>query len=52
MLRQVLRKPMAKLGLVLVCLIPFAWLCSGIFLDNLGPNPEEYLIRSTGDSNL
>ena len=52
MLRQVLRKPMAKPGLVLVCLIPFAWLCSGIFLDSLGPNPAEYLIRSTGDWTL
>jgi sulfoxide reductase heme-binding subunit YedZ len=52
MLRQVLRKPMAKLGLVLVSLIPFAWLCSGIFLDSLGPNPAEFLIRSTGDWTL
>ena len=52
MLREVLRKPVAKLVLVLVALMPFAWLCSGIFLDSLGPNPAEYLIRSTGDWTL
>ena len=52
MLREVLRKPVAKLGLVLLALMPFAWLCSGIFLDRLGPNPAEYLIRSTGDWTL
>jgi len=52
MLREVLRKPVAKLALVLVSLMPFAWLCSAIFLDHLGPNPAEYLIRSTGDWTL
>jgi sulfoxide reductase heme-binding subunit YedZ len=52
MLREVLRKPVAKLLLVLFALMPFAWLCSGIFLDRLGPNPAEYLIRSTGDWTL
>ncbi len=52
MLREVLRKPIAKLGLVLVSLLPFAWLCSGIFLDRLGPNPAEFLIRATGDWTL
>lgn len=52
MLREVLRKPVAKLGLILLALMPFAWLCSGIFLDRLGPNPAEYLIRSTGDWTL
>jgi methionine sulfoxide reductase heme-binding subunit len=52
MLREHLCKPVAKLGLVLLALMPFAWLCSGIFLDRLGPNPAEYLIRSTGDWTL
>jgi sulfoxide reductase heme-binding subunit YedZ len=52
MLREVLRKPVAKLALVLVSLMPFAWLCIAIFLDHLGPNPAEYLIRSTGDWTL
>jgi sulfoxide reductase heme-binding subunit YedZ len=52
MLREVLRKPIAKLALVLVSLVPFAWLCTAIFLDRLGPNPAEYLIRSTGDWTL
>ncbi len=52
MLREVLRKPTAKITLVLVSLMPFAWLCSAIFQDHLGPNPAEYLIRSTGDWTL
>jgi methionine sulfoxide reductase heme-binding subunit len=52
MLREVLRKPIAKLALVLVSLGPLAWLCTAIFLDRLGPNPAEYLIRSTGDWTL
>ncbi len=30
-------------------LLPFAFLVLGIFQQNLGPNPAEYLIRSTGE---
>ena len=52
MLRDVLRKPYVKQGLVLVSLLPFAWLFSSAFLDQLGPNPAEYLIRSTGEWTL
>jgi sulfoxide reductase heme-binding subunit YedZ len=52
MLRSFLRRPLAKWALVLLSLLPFAWLTSGIFLAQLGPNPAEYLIRSTGDWTL
>ena len=52
MLRDVLRKPYVKQGLVLASLLPFAWLFSSAFLDQLGPNPAEYLIRSTGEWTL
>ena len=30
-------------------LLPFAWLLYAAFADQLGPNPAEYLTRSTGD---
>lgn len=36
----------------LVCLIPFAYLLTGVFTENLGANPVEYLARSTGDWSL
>ena len=49
MLRDVLRKPFVKQGLVVVSLLPFIWLFAAAFLDQLGPNPAEYLIRSTGE---
>jgi len=52
MLRDVLRKPFVKQGLVLASLLPFAWLFASAFLDQLGPNPAEYLIRSTGEWTL
>ena len=32
-----------------VLLLPFAFLVLGIFQETLGPNPAEYLIRSTGE---
>ena len=49
MTRDVLRKPFVKQGLVVVSLLPFIWLFAAAFLDQLGPNPAEYLIRSTGE---
>jgi sulfoxide reductase heme-binding subunit YedZ len=52
MLRNRLRQPQAKWVLVLLSLVPFAYLCAGIYLDNLGPNPAEYLIRTSGDLTL
>ncbi|TFY99596.1 sulfite oxidase heme-binding subunit YedZ [Ramlibacter rhizophilus] len=35
-----------------LCLLPFAWLFAAAFLDRLGANPAEALIRSTGDWTL
>lgn len=52
MLRNRLRQPQAKWVLVLLSLVPFSYLCAGIYLDNLGPNPAEYLIRTSGDLTL
>jgi sulfoxide reductase heme-binding subunit YedZ len=52
MLRNRLRQPQAKWVLVLLSLVPFAYLCVGVYLDHLGPNPAEYLIRSSGDLTL
>jgi sulfoxide reductase heme-binding subunit YedZ len=50
--RQALLKPAAKAILFIACLLPFAWLIYGIFTNQLGANPAEYLIRSTGDWTL
>ena len=37
---------------MLLSLLPFAYLCVSVFLDKLGPNPAESLIRSSGDWTL
>mgnify|MGYP003576879511 CR=1 FL=1 len=42
----------AKPVVFLLALLPFAWLVWGVFTDNLGANPAEYLIRATGDWTL
>ena len=52
MLRNHLRQPLAKWGLVVLSLVPFAYLCAGVYFDSLGPNPAEYLIRASGDLTL
>ncbi|MEY3999127.1 MAG: Sulfoxide reductase heme-binding subunit YedZ [Pseudomonadota bacterium] len=52
MLRNRLRQPQAKWVLVLLSLVPFDYLCAGVYFDHLGPNPAEYLIRSSGDLTL
>ena len=39
----------AKKTLLLLCLLPFVLLLYKVINDNLGPNPAEALIRSTGD---
>ena len=49
---KVLLHPAAKPLLFVVALLPFAWLLYGAFTDNLGANPAEYLIRSTGNWTL
>jgi sulfoxide reductase heme-binding subunit YedZ len=47
-----LLKPAAKPLLFAASLLPFAWLFYGAFADQLGANPAEALIRSTGDWTL
>ncbi|MES2999127.1 MAG: protein-methionine-sulfoxide reductase heme-binding subunit MsrQ [Pseudomonadota bacterium] len=47
-----LMHPAAKALLFAVCLLPLAWLVYAIITNNLGANPQEYLIRSTGDWTL
>ena len=52
MLRNRLRQPQARWVLVLLSLVRFVYLCAGVYFDNLGPNPAEYLIRASGDLTL
>ena len=52
MMRNRLRQPLAKWVLVVLSLVPFAYLCAGVYFDSLGPNPAEYLIRASGDLTL
>jgi sulfoxide reductase heme-binding subunit YedZ len=52
MMKKLLLHPLAKPVVFILCLLPFAWLLYGIFTDNLGANPAEYLIRATGDWTL
>ena len=51
-MRKVLVHPMAKPALFLLCLLPFAWLFYSALTNQLGANPQEYLIRATGDWTL
>jgi sulfoxide reductase heme-binding subunit YedZ len=44
--------PAAKPLLFVLCLAPFAWLFYGAAANQLGANPAEALIRSTGDWTL
>ena len=44
--------PLAKPAVFVAALLPFAWLFYGALTNNLGANPAEYLIRSTGDWTL
>ena len=48
-MNKLLLHPAAKPLLFALCLLPFAWLFYAAFADRLGANPEEALIRSTGD---
>lgn len=52
MIRSLLLRPMAKPAVFLLALLPFVWLLYGALTQNLGPNPAEALIRSTGDWTL
>ncbi len=48
-MRSLLLKPAAKPLLFILCLAPFFWLAYGALANQLGANPAETLIRSTGD---
>jgi methionine sulfoxide reductase heme-binding subunit len=50
--QKLLLHPAAKPVLFAVCLLPFAWLFYATFANQLGANPAEALIRSTGDWTL
>ena len=49
---KALLHPAAKPVLFALALLPFGWLVYGAATNNLGANPAEYLIRSTGDWTL
>ena len=51
-MRQLLLKPAAKPLVFLLCLMPFVWLAYNVVINNLGANPQEALIRATGDWTL
>ena len=51
-MRKVLAHPLAKPVLFVLCLLPFAWLFYSALTNQLGANPQEYLIRATGDWTL
>jgi sulfoxide reductase heme-binding subunit YedZ len=51
-LGALLMHPLAKPAVFVAALLPFAWLFYGALTNNLGANPAEYLIRSTGDWTL
>ncbi|MFN4119688.1 sulfite oxidase heme-binding subunit YedZ [Acidovorax sp.] len=51
-MRRLLLHPAAKPAVFVLCLLPFAWLVWGAFSNQLGANPAETLIRSTGDWTL
>jgi methionine sulfoxide reductase heme-binding subunit len=51
-MRKFLANPSAKPLLFILCLLPFAWLAFNVVTDNLGANPQEALIRATGDWTL
>lgn len=52
MTRPALLHPAAKPLLFALCLLPFAWLFYAAAANQLGANPAEALIRSTGDWTL
>ena len=51
-MRQALRHPAAWWALLVLGLLPLAWLGWQIWQDQLGANPAEALIRATGDWTL
>ena len=51
-LRPQLAKPYAKPVLFVLCLLPFAYLLYLLLTDQMGANPQEFLVRATGDWTL
>ncbi|MDO9405148.1 MAG: protein-methionine-sulfoxide reductase heme-binding subunit MsrQ [Polaromonas sp.] len=51
-IRKLPMHPAAKPLVFALCLLPFAWLFYQAFANQLGANPAETLIRSTGDWTL
>ena len=51
-MKKALMHPAAKPTLFVLCLLPFAWLFYSALTNQLGANPAEALIRSTGDWTL
>jgi methionine sulfoxide reductase heme-binding subunit len=51
-LSKALLHPAAKPLIFTLCLLPFAWLLFAAITDQLGANPAEALVRSTGDWTL
>ena len=51
-MNRLLSKPAVRPLLFALALLPFLWLFYGAFTDQLGANPAEKLIRSTGDWTL
>jgi len=49
---KALMHPAAKPLVFVVCLLPFAWLLYAAIANQLGANPAEALVRSTGDWTL
>ena len=50
--KQALLHAAAKPLVFVLCLLPFAWLLYGALTNQLGANPAEALVRSTGDWTL
>ena len=51
-MKKLLLHPVAKPAVFALCLLPLAWLVYGAVANQLGANPAEALIRSTGDWTL
>ncbi len=51
-MKKALTHASAKPLLFVLCLLPFAWLFYNALTNQLGANPQEFLIRATGDWTL
>jgi sulfoxide reductase heme-binding subunit YedZ len=51
-MKKALTHAAAKPLLFVLCLLPFAWLFYSALTNQLGANPQEFLIRATGDWTL